>query len=103
MWNKTAKQKFFIINGKVSLLQLYILNSLSWKLTEPRQEHVGLVDSRPRFSFDAPPDESLLVPLVGGKHVGAVMDTKDGHLLGVLKILQQLKTDTAGAKVQENE
>lgn len=54
------------------------------------------MDSRPGFSLEAASDESCLVPLVGGKHVGAVMDTKNGHLLSVLKILQQLKTNTTG-------
>lgn len=61
------------------------------------------MDSCSGFSLETPSDESPLVPLAGGKHVAAVMDTKDGHLLSVLKILQQLKTNTAGVKVQENE
>lgn len=53
-------------------------------------EQVNPGGSCPGFSFKTPSDESSLVPLVGGEHVGAVMDAKDGHLLGVRKILQQL-------------
>lgn len=54
------------------------------------------------FSLATSFDEFPLVPLVGGKHLAAVMDAEDSHLISVLKILQQLKTNTAGAKVQEN-
>lgn len=50
------------------------------------------MDSRPGFSLEAPSDERLLIPLVGGKHVRAVMDAENGHLVSVLKILQQLNT-----------
>lgn len=44
------------------------------------------------FYFETSSDESLLVPLVGGEHVAAIMDTEDRHLISVLKILQQLET-----------
>lgn len=60
------------------------------------------MDSYPGFSLETPSEESLLIPLVGREHVGAVMDTEDSHLLSILKILQQLKTNMAGAKVQGN-
>ena len=50
------------------------------------------MDSCSGSSLQRPFDEGLLVPLVGRKHVGTVMDKQDGHLLGVLEILQQLET-----------
>lgn len=50
-----------------------------------------LVDSRLGFSPLTPSEESVVIPLVGGKHVGAVVDTQNRHLLGVVQVLQQLK------------
>lgn len=54
------------------------------------------------FFLETSSDESLLIPLAGRQHVGAVVNTQDGHLLSVLKILQKLETDAAGDHVQEN-
>lgn len=48
---------------------------------------VGVLDSRSSFSLEAPSDESLFIPFVGGEHVGAVMDAKNRHLISILKIL----------------
>lgn len=51
----------------------------------------SLLDSLLGFSFGTGYGEGLLVPLAGGKHVGAVVDTDDIHLFCVLKVLQELK------------
>lgn len=59
------------------------------------------MDSRLGFPLQAPFEESLVIPLVGGKHVGAVVDTQNRHLLGVAQVLQQLVVKTCGAKVEE--
>jgi len=63
----------------------------------------GLVHSCPGFSLETTLDESLCVPVTGRKHMRAIMDTEDGHLLCILKVLQQLQTNTAGEEVQQNE
>lgn len=36
--------------------------------------------------------EGLVVPFISGKHVGAVMDTKNRHLICILQILKELFT-----------
>lgn len=59
------------------------------------------MDSRLGFPLQTPFEESLVIPLVGGKHVGAVVDTQNRHLLGVAQVLQQLVVKTCGAKVEE--
>lgn len=45
----------------------------------------------PGFTTEAPFDELPLAPFIRGQHVGAVVDTEDHHLVGVLEVLQQLK------------
>lgn len=59
------------------------------------------MDSGPGLSLQRPSEEGFVVPLVGGKHVGTVVDTQNRHLLGVIQVLQQLVAETPGANVQE--
>lgn len=56
------------------------------------------MDSRLGFSSLTPSEESFVVPLVGGKHVGTVVDAQNRHLLGVGQVLQQLVAKT-GEKI----
>lgn len=36
------------------------------------------------FFSDTAPDKGLCIPLVGAKHVRAIMDAQDGHLISIL-------------------
>lgn len=59
------------------------------------------MDSGIGLSLKTPSEEGFVVPLVGGQHVGAVVDTQNRHVLGVIQVLQQLVAEASGANVQE--
>lgn len=76
---------------------------LNWNWTEGGDIRRGWVDpSRPGLSLATVSDESSLFPLLGGKHVGAVVDAQDGHLLSIMKILQELKNRKGGNNIRAN-